>query len=106
MHLVLDMSAVCAATTDMRPNRAVALAQVAQSFIKEFFDQNPLSQMSVLAMRHGRTEVLSELSPTPELHKQALKSALQTGGDVSLQNMLEFCTQVLFCPALAHTTPA
>ena len=93
MHLVLDMSAVCSATTDMRPNRAVALAQMAQSFITEFFDQNPLSQMSVLAMRHGRTEVLSELSPTPEVHKRVLAGSLQTGGEISLQNMLELCTQ-------------
>jgi transcription initiation factor TFIIH subunit 2 len=97
---VLDMSAVCAGTTDMRPNRAVALAQMAQAFIREFFDQNPLSQMSVLVMRHGRTEALSELSPTPEVHMRALTSSLQTGGEVSLQNMLQFCTQVRFTPSV------
>jgi transcription initiation factor TFIIH subunit 2 len=94
MHLVLDTSAICAATTDMRPNRAVALVKLAQNFVTEFFDQNPLSQMSILVMRHGTTQVLSELSPTPEVHRRALKSALQTGGEVSLQNMLDLCTQV------------
>lgn len=103
MQLVLDMSAVCAASTDMRPNRAVSLAQLAQTFISEFFDQNPLSQMSVVVMRHGCAHVLTDLSASPDVHRSAIKSALETGGEVSLQNMLEQCTQVysimLLCTA-------
>lgn len=94
MQLVLDMSATCAASKDMRPNRAVSLAQLGQVFISEFFDQNPLSQMSVVVMRQGCAHVLTELSASPEVHKNAIKSALETGGEVSLQNMLEQCTQV------------
>eukprot|EP00892_Ulva_mutabilis_P008373 jgi/Ulvmu1/5908/UM026_0030.1 len=93
MQLVLDMSSVCAASTDMRPNRAVSLAQLAQAFISEFFDQNPLSQMSVVVMRQGCAHVLTDLSASPEVHKNAIKSALETGGEVSLQNMLAQCTQ-------------
>lgn len=88
------MSSVCAAATDMRPNRAVAMAQLAQVFISEFFDQNPLSQMSVVVMRQGCAHVLTDLSASPELHRNAIKSALETGGEVSLQNMLTQCIQV------------
>jgi len=83
--------------------RAVSLAQLAQTFISEFFDQNPLSQMSVVVMRHGCAHVLTDLSASPDVHRSAIKSALETGGEVSLQNMLEQCTQVysimLLCTA-------
>jgi transcription initiation factor TFIIH subunit 2 len=96
MQLVLDMSETCAMSTDMAPNRAVAIVALATTFITEFFDQNPLSQMSVLVMRHGRAQALSDFSASPAQQKRALEGEIDTGGAVSLQNMLEQVSQVRY----------
>jgi Ssl1-like len=94
MQLVLDMSETCATSTDMAPNRAVALIALAKTFITEFFDENPLSQMRVLVLRHGTAQALTEFSASPVTHKRAFEGAIDTGGAVSLQNMLDQCCQV------------
>jgi hypothetical protein len=90
----VDMSEACATTTDMPPNRAVVLTSLAKSFITEFFDQNPLSQMSVQVMRHGRVDTLSELSASMGKHVHVLEGSISTGGAISLQNMLDAAIQV------------
>ena len=85
---------MCASSTDIAPNRAVALVALAKSFITEFFDQNPLSQMRVVVMRHGRADTLSDFSASPMAHKRAFEGTIDTGGAISLQNMLDQCCQV------------
>ena len=40
-------------------------AGVLQRFIREFFDQNPLSHLGVVAMRNGTAQRLTELSASP-----------------------------------------
>lgn len=103
LQLVLDMSETCASSTDMAPNRAVALVALAKKFITEFFDQNPLSQMSVVLLRHGVAHTLTEFNASPVVHRRAFESSIDTGGAVSLQNMLELCSQVRPpCSAVAH----
>lgn len=94
------MSETCATSYDMPPNRAVAITALARKFIAEFFDQNPLSQMSVLAMRHGRAYTLSEFSASLPVHLRCLEGSIDTGGAVSLQNMLDQACQVR-CASLA-----
>jgi hypothetical protein len=94
LFLAVDMSESCATTTDMPPNRAVVLTSLAKSFITEFFDQNPLSQMSVQVMRHSRVDTLSEVSASMARHTQALEGTIGTGGAVSLQNMLDSAIRV------------
>ncbi|EUC43285.1 hypothetical protein COCMIDRAFT_38763 [Bipolaris oryzae ATCC 44560] len=47
--LVLDLSEAML-EKDMRPNRFITMINYTQDYIREFFEQNPISQMSVLGM--------------------------------------------------------
>jgi hypothetical protein len=42
-----------------------ARARSAQGFIREFFDQNPLSHLGLIVLRNGVAERLTELSGSP-----------------------------------------
>ncbi|KAF2741943.1 hypothetical protein M011DRAFT_497822 [Sporormia fimetaria CBS 119925] len=50
--LVLDLSETML-EKDMRPNRFIAMINYTQEYVREFFEQNPISQMSVLGMHDG-----------------------------------------------------
>ncbi len=41
------------------------MIQILQLFVREFFDQNPLSHLSIMMLRNGRAERLTELSGSP-----------------------------------------
>ena len=64
MQLVLDFSRA-ASMDDIRPSRGRHLLDLARQFIREFFDQNPLSHLSLVIVRHGRAEMLSSLAGSP-----------------------------------------
>ncbi|KAF2736865.1 hypothetical protein EJ04DRAFT_533409 [Polyplosphaeria fusca] len=50
--LVLDLSEAML-EKDMRPNRYITMIKYAQEYVREFFEQNPISQISVLGMHDG-----------------------------------------------------
>ncbi|ORY10579.1 hypothetical protein BCR34DRAFT_674184 [Clohesyomyces aquaticus] len=50
--LVLDLSEAML-EKDMRPNRYITMIKYTQEYVREFFEQNPISQMSVLGMHDG-----------------------------------------------------
>ncbi|PJF18634.1 Transcription factor ssl1 [Paramicrosporidium saccamoebae] len=104
-HLVIliDWSAAAAAV-DVTPNRGVwVINNAVRPLIKEFFDQNPLSQVSLIVLRDGLAERRSELSPNLSEHEETLdKLVLETTtevspprGVVSLQNGLEVAHSIL-----------
>lgn len=41
------------------------MIQILQLFVREFFDQNPLSHLSIMMLRNGRAERLTDLSGSP-----------------------------------------
>lgn len=41
------------------------MIQILQLFVREFFDQNPLSHLSIMLLRNGRAERLTDLSGSP-----------------------------------------
>lgn len=49
----------------MRPTRAAVVSLTLQSFVREFFVQNPLSHLGLIAMRNGRADSLTDLSGSP-----------------------------------------
>ena len=63
-QVVIDLSRA-ATIQDMRGGRVIALSNVVQRFIRTFFDQNPLSHLSVCVMRNGTCETLTDLSGSP-----------------------------------------
>ncbi|KAJ4289715.1 hypothetical protein N0V90_011045 [Kalmusia sp. IMI 367209] len=103
--LVLDLSETML-EKDMRPTRFHAVIKYAQEYVREFFEQNPISQMSVLGMHDGLCIRVSELSGNPAEHIAAIQ-ALRTPrnpqdfskepkGSPSLQNSLELARATLY----------
>jgi len=87
LYVVIDLSRA-ANEEDFRPNRLSVVGQCATSFIREYFNQNPLSQLGIIVARNGVAERLTELSGSPEAHVKALRETLDASGDFSLQNTL------------------
>jgi len=86
-YVVVDASRA-ANEEDFRPNRASVVGECVVKFIREYFNQNPLSQLGLIIARDGVGERLTELSGSPEAHVTALRRALDASGDFSLQNTL------------------
>jgi transcription initiation factor TFIIH subunit 2 len=89
----------------MRPTRYIAMVKYTQEYVREFFEQNPISQMSVLGMHDGLCIRISELSGNPAEHIaaiQALRNPPQDDipkepkGAPSLQNALELSRATLY----------
>lgn len=87
--LIIDMSAALIAT-DLKPSRAELIVDAVLAFVKEFFDQNPISQLCVVVTRDGAAVRLSSFSSNVKLHVEAIQKALRNGpkGVASLQNAL------------------
>lgn len=103
--LVLDISEAML-EKDMRPNRYITMIKYTQEYVREFFEQNPISQMSVLAMHDGLCVPVSELSGNPADHISAIQGVrfpknpkdvpLEPKGSPSLQNALELARATLY----------
>lgn len=99
--LVLDLSEAMY-EKDMRPNRYITMINYAQDYIREFFEQNPISQVSVLGMHDGVCIRVSELSGNPAEHVAAIQglrskeNGKEPKGAPSLQNALELARATLY----------
>lgn len=88
LYLVLDRSRAMRAK-DMRPTRLEAATDLLCDFIREFFDQNPISQLGVI-VSHGKVaRKLTDLGGAPEEQARLLRGFAAEGGELSLQNSLE-----------------
>lgn len=92
-----------ASETDYRPSRMAVVAKCVGVFIREYFDQNPLSHIGLIAIKDGVAHRLTELGGSPESQIKALMGKLECSGDSSLQNALDlvhsFLSQV---PSYGH----
>lgn len=61
---LIDVSTTASAQ-DFKPNRYTVIVNLLKDFIREFFDQNPLSQLGILLMKNGQAQKLSDLSSSP-----------------------------------------
>lgn len=84
-----------AGETDFKPSRMAVVAKHVEAFIREFFDQNPLSQIGLVIIKDGVAYCLTEIGGSPEAHIKALMSKLECSGDASLQNSLELVHEYL-----------
>lgn len=83
------MPAQAAAEMDFRPSRMGLVANCVEAFVREFFDQNPLSHLGVILLRNGIAQRLTDLSGSPETHIKAIRANLECAGDASIQNALD-----------------
>jgi transcription initiation factor TFIIH subunit 2 len=103
--LVLDLSEAML-EKDMRPSRYHVMIKFTQEYVREFFEQNPISQMSVLGMHDGLCIRVSELSGNPAEHIAAIQGLRyprnpddipkEPKGSPSLQNALELSRATLY----------
>jgi transcription initiation factor TFIIH subunit 2 len=94
--LILDLSQSMS-EKDLRPTRYLLTLRYAQEFAREFFEQNPISQLGVLGLRDGLALRVSDMSGNPTEHLTAIQ-ALKTQdpkGLPSLQNGLEMARGAL-----------
>ncbi|EKG11111.1 von Willebrand factor type A [Macrophomina phaseolina MS6] len=101
--LVLDQSEAML-DKDFKPTRYAAVLKYAQEYVREFFEQNPISQLSVMTMYDGLCNRVSELSGNPNDHISPLQRMRDTRnpnyqdprGSPSLQNALEQARAALY----------
>ena len=88
-YLVVAIDCSSAASEkDMRPCRLEMVKANMLTFIRNYFDQNPISQLSIIITCDGIAEVVTELSGNPKNHEAKLKLLKRMEGDASLQNLL------------------
>lgn len=94
--LVVDMS-FAMAEKDMLPTRYRLAMGYAAEFVREYFEQNPISQMGVVGMRDGIAVRISEMGGNPAVHLEKLGEwkGGEPAGVPSLQNALEMCRGTL-----------
>ena len=78
-----------------RPSRLESSKQCLQQFIFDFFDQNPISNLSLVATRDRVAEKLTDLSGNPKNHIHKLKSVSKVEGYASLQNTILLSISIL-----------
>lgn len=100
--LILDLSQSMS-EKDLRPTRYLLTLRYAQEFVREFFEQNPISQLGVLGLRDGLALRVSDMSGNPTEHLTAIQSlkSQDPKGLPSLQNGLEMARgALLYVPSL------
>lgn len=95
--LVLDMS-FAMLEKDLLPNRYQLMLNYAIDFVKEFYDQTPISQLGIVGMKEGIAILISDLSGSPHEHITKLQKLRkrEPKGNPSLQNALEMARGLLY----------
>jgi transcription initiation factor TFIIH subunit 2 len=95
--LVLDMS-FAMAEKDLLPSRYILTLNYAVDFVREYFEQNPISQLGIVGLRDGLAFRISDMSGNPTEHIERLRKWVEEQepqGNPSLQNGLEMCRGAL-----------
>lgn len=81
----------------IQPNRKAVTLELLESFIVEFFDQNPLSHLGFILSSNRLAQHVTDLSGNPSSQIAALRAAMDKygGGELSLQNALELARSKL-----------
>ncbi|KAF2767504.1 TFIIH basal transcription factor complex, subunit SSL1 [Teratosphaeria nubilosa] len=95
--IVLDLSSAMT-EKDLKPTRHLLTINYCIMFVREYFEQNPISQLGILGMREGLAIRVSDVSGNPNAHIEALKQLRGTEpkGNPSLQNALEMARAALY----------
>lgn len=93
--LVLLDCSLSALEKDIRPSRFEASKNAIERFIGDFYDQNPISQLSLALTRDRTSEKVTELSGNPKNHINTLKQIIKADGLASLQNSLLLAMAIL-----------
>lgn len=92
--LAIDAS-LSSAENDYRPTRLEACKAAVSSFVAMFFDQNPISQLSLQAGRDRVAEKLTHMSASAMNHVNKLKTLTKPEGVASIQNLIRMAIVTL-----------
>lgn len=92
--IALDCS-LSSLDNDYKPCRMEASKACLEKFILEFFDQNPISQISTIVTRDRIAERISELSGNAKNHIHLVKGLMKAEGLASLQNTVSLAISTL-----------
>ena len=96
MFIIVDMSSAMT-QQDLKPNRLKCTTKMLETFVNEFIDQNPISQLALIVTRNKRAEKVSDLSANIKNHLEAIRriSDMTCSGEPSLQNAIELAMKTL-----------
>lgn len=94
--LVLDLS-FAMLEKDFLPSKHELTMAYAREFVREYFEQNPISQLAIIGMRDGIAVRICDMSGNPTEHLEKLGEWVkqEPQGSPSLQNALEMCRGAL-----------
>jgi transcription initiation factor TFIIH subunit 2 len=97
MVLILDFS-FAMVEKDLVPTRYLITLRYSVSFVHEYFEQNPISQLGIIGMRDGIAVRVSDMSGNPAEHIERLRALEKQDpqGNPSLQNALEMSRAMLY----------
>ncbi|XP_058828093.1 general transcription factor IIH subunit 2-like [Topomyia yanbarensis] len=96
LYIILDCSEAMT-VPDLKPTRFICSLKLLEIFIEEFFDQNPISQLGLIALKAKRAEKITELAGSCRKHIKAVSnlSKISLIGEPSLQNGLDLALKTL-----------
>nr|CAG4641686.1 EOG090X05VA [Eurycercus lamellatus] len=96
LFVIVDASE-CMTLQDLKPTRLLCVLKLLESFVHEYFDLNPISQLGILTTKSKRGDKVTELAGNEKKHIEALKQLhnISCEGEPSLQNSLEMAIKTL-----------
>lgn len=88
LTIIIDLSAAMK-LTDLKPSRLAVTKRQLKKFVKDFFDQNPLSLINILTTNSGKSMMISDFFNSPNEHIEKIAGLQISDGGPSLQNALE-----------------
>jgi transcription initiation factor TFIIH subunit 2 len=92
--IAIDLSHA-AGEKDYRPSRLEVCKNALSQFILNYYDQNPISQLSLISTQDRISEKLTDLSGNSRSHINKLQSLYEVKGLASLQNTLFLAFNIL-----------
>jgi transcription initiation factor TFIIH subunit 2 len=92
--LVLD-SSMAAHEKDYRPSRLEVCKNALERFILNFYDQNPISQLSLIVTKDRLADKVTDLSGNSKSHVHKLQNIFEVKGLASLQHTISLATGIL-----------
>lgn len=95
--LIVDLSKGGVEQRDFGLHRTRLLQFQLHNFVVDFFDQNPISQLSIVATYNERGHILTSLSGSIDVHLNCIKDIPEypNEGEPSIQNSLSLASTIL-----------
>lgn len=96
LYLILDATEAMS-TPDLKPTRFLCTLKLLESFITEFFDQNPISQLGLILLKNKRAEKIADLAGNYKNQIKIVQGLAKSSltSEPSLQHGLEIALQTL-----------